>query len=284
MALNMKRILMVIGIFLIVLIGVLFTFHQEISRRALEYSLNRSTKSIFNGSLKIGKVSFDSRLRIYIEKIEANLKTEKGKIPVVIRSISSKEPITNFLIKGSLLFDFTGAGFANSKFEGIYGTFRFGGIWKRVFDLNAVVGGLDLGEIAWTNPENLNGSSGKITGEVSIKIEGGRETQFNSKLEIKEPGGVIGSRFLGFLAPYLPQSVNRENLRQLALRGGLVKYRGARLGADLMGSDKVKLFLFIAIPDYNLHLNTNIEVRVDQKNAFSEISQILGIIKKAGPS
>ena len=260
--------------FVLVLLSILcftaafvLSFHKEFERLLLEFTLNQSTKGFFANSLHIEKAYLDWHLGMHVRHVAGKFQSEAGPIPLVIQSIESEGPLTDIFSKDGIALHFEGVRPEVSKRQGINGIvhFKAGKDWS--FHFKGDVQSLDLGEIEWLSPENLTGSVGEMRGLVDIRTNSRGEISFSSELRIQEPGGRLQSRFFDILTPYLPQLATKEKVRQVAAAGGLVGFRDASLKADLVESDKMKAFLHISIPDYNLDLNLNMEIRLDE-NAF----------------
>lgn len=271
-------------LFLIILAGLLgaivFDLPQKGLGQLLQYSLNRNTKALFKDSLRVEKVRLEKNLEIQIDHLHGKLQTEGGPLPFQIKSINSEGPVTDFFSQEGLVLNFKEARTADSKYGGIHGSYRFRGGREGFFEIKAEVQGLGLEELEPLNPENLRGSSGEIKGEITIR-QGAKGVFLRANLRIDEPGGRLQARFLDLLKPYLPQMGVKEKVEQILAAGGGVDFRIASLEMELVESEKMKVLLHLAIPDYNLDLHFNIEVRVDEKNAFLQLAELGGLIGKA---
>ena len=101
------------------------------------------------------------------------------------------------------------------------------------------------------------------------------------ELLVPEPGGSLQARFFDSVTPYLPKTKkkSKKKAETLAATHETIAYQQAELIAQLENDDQVKMLLRIMIPDYNLKLNLTLLVKVDEKNAFLKLFQLLGIIQ-----
>lgn len=255
-------------------------FHAALERRLLESVLNQNTKKFFAGSIRVGEARLDRRLKIHIEHLRGRLLSGTGPVALEIQSIESQGPVTDFFLKQGLVLVFKGFRPGQSQHGGIQGTSHLRGGREGFIDLRAEVDGLDLHEIEWLNPENLSGATGELRGEMTFRSDTKGEVSYSARLQVEEPGGHVQTRFFDLLKPYLPQQLEtREKIDHLLATGGVVGFREASLQADWAESDRMKVFLHITVPDYNLVLNLNLEIRVDEKNAFMQLTQLMGLLK-----
>lgn len=258
--------------------GAVFFHREALLEKGLEYSLNKSTHEFLKGSVRLRKVRLDSKLRIYIEGFYGELQTEGGPLPLVIRSIHSMDSLSNLAFGRPVRFIFEGARPARSNEDGLTGkaAVRLG---KEGFmEIEADILSLGLGNLEKLNPENLEGSTGQLNGKFYFR-SAGDSTDFELLLKVPAPGGLIQARFFDAVLPYLPQIPNRAKIEQIAGTARLVPYKDADLKMELIDPSRMKVFFHILVPDYNLNLNLNMEIRVDRENAFFEIAQMMGLIK-----
>ena len=253
--------------------------HPRWGRPLVESCLNAGTKEFFEGSLRVGGFRLDRRLRIHLEGLQGNLRSEAGPIPLKIRSLESEGSVSEIFSKKGLEFSFEGFGPRDSGLRGISGRafFKAGKDW--FFNLLLDIQELDLHEIEWVNPENLSGASGKVRGNLEFGADARGKIESRGDLEVAPPGGLLQARFFDLLKPYLPEVALREKVDEISGHRGLTGFHEASLKIELARSDKMKIFLHIAVPDYNLILNLNIEVRVDEKNALGQLAGLAGVIK-----
>jgi hypothetical protein len=178
----------------------------------------------------------------------------------------------------ALIFTVNLGGAAEGR--GVVGVLRVRGERQGFCDMKADVRSLDLGDIEWVNPENLAGSAGEMKGSFTFRVDAGGRPFCEIRLRVEEPGGKLQARFFETLKPYLPQLAVQQKVEEIAGKQALVDFREAELRLDLAESDRMKIFLHIAVPDYNLDLNLNIELRVDSENAFADVAGLVGLIRR----
>ena len=49
---------------------------------------------------------------------------------------------------------------------------------------------------------------------------------------------------------------------------------------EMKDSDPMKFFVHVWVPDYNLNLNVDLKVRLDVKDAFLQLADLLGALKE----
>ncbi len=253
----------------------------EWERKGLEWAANKAAYEYFEGSLRLEKAGVNKQMKLNVTNIRAELKTADGKVPFQIENLVSEDPLTHFLRNRPVTFRFTGLRTAASQYKGAEGVLTVLGGKEGYVDFRSEVKELGLEDITWLNPDNLEGSTGRMTGHMTFRSDARQDPALGMELLIQEPGGRIQAQFFDLLLPYLPQFKNVDKIKTLASQKSLVKYKNAALIVTLKESDKMKVFLHIMIPDYNISLNLNLEIRTDKKNAFMEIAQLLGLFEVA---
>lgn len=262
-------------------LAVLFTgLHQKALKKILEFSLNQNAKEFFSGTLRIGDFHIDRNLHIHMGDIHGQFQPEKGSTSFLIRSVQSAEPVTNYFSSNGLMLRFSGLRFSSSSGpDGIEGSYKIRGGRDWFVHIEVEVLKLGLEEVEWINPANLHGSSGLMTGNISFRSDSKGKIEFQTKLQIKEPGGELQARFFDLLLPYLPQAALKRKVRTMAHQFETIHFQSALVNADMNQPDQIKILFQIFIPDYNLNLNLNIEVRVEEENSFMKLAELMGLIK-----
>lgn len=276
---KMPRFLPFILLAAVSLVSGVILFQENILRHSLQYLLNRGNDAFFSGSVRVQKAGFDPGLRFRIEKLGGKLNTDIGPVPFEIPLLVSEGPVTDLVLPGGLLFRFEGFRLKNAIRPGVSGTLRLTGGPGGGAELRAEVKSIGLEDIDWLNPDNLKDATGEMKGEFIFKILSGKEPSLTLAVRIEEPGGKIRSGVLAPLLSSLPDSLEREYVKELAQDSGLVRYLKAFLKIELPRSDLLKLFLHMSFPDYNLSFNLNLEIQVDEKNAFVKLAGIMGLMK-----
>jgi len=145
--------------------------------------------------------------------------------------------------------------------EGLAGAVWIRGGRNGFFELRSEARSVDLEDLVWVNPENLKGSQGEIKGEIAIRQNATGDLRIRGKLRIAEPGGKLPARFFDLIKPYLPVAVTSAKIKTIQAAGGLVGFRVARLEMEMENPEVMKLFLQLAVPDYNLDLHLKMEIR-----------------------
>ena len=71
---------------------------QELARRTVQDKLNQNQHDLFAGSLQLGRLSLDPKLRIHLRRIQAELQTPHGPVPLEIKEIETLNPFYDFLL------------------------------------------------------------------------------------------------------------------------------------------------------------------------------------------
>jgi hypothetical protein len=250
-----------------------------LERDLVEHLANRSAKEYFDNSLRIEKVSLDRHFKIRLAGITGKLKTRKGPVPLEVKSLESQDPLFSLLIQKPVRFIFEGIRPQISSRMGLSGNFIMQTGPASRFELTADLGKTGLEDWQWLDPQNLGGATGAMRGSLTFRQISGQEPEFNMDLEAPEPGGNIQARFFDLFLPYLPTSLQKERVQKVSESQQLIRYGRAALRVNLVQSDRVKILLQIFIPSYNLKLTLNSEIRTDQKDAFSQIARLMGLIE-----
>ena len=257
----MRRGILIISLAVITLVGLtlglaLFSFPL------LELALNRSTQTLFDRTLHLGKSEWKKNLGIRFTDVQVHFQAPTESVPIQIHLLESQNSILHLFSHQGAQFKFKGFQIVGSKKSGIEGTLRIGGGKKSFFELDATVKGIDLQELTWINPPRLEGSQGEIKGRIKIRQETGKPLLLVARLYVEEPGGLLQSQLFDLLKPYLPQVALNRKIRLIKVAGGLVGFRVAQLRAEKDEPDKMKIFLHLAVPDYNLDLNLKMQVHL----------------------
>lgn len=253
------------------------------ARPLVEFAVNSSTQPFFRGSVRIDRVSLGRMLQVRIEDARAIFYSEVRPVPIALRSLRSQGSLLRFFSKKGGRLEFEGLGFQESKHAGLRGEgeIRAAKDWSLDFKIELQDVGLE--ELEWLNPENLGGASGGLRGEIQFRTDSEGRMGGGADLRVGPPGGLLPAKFFEILRPYLPASVVPAEVDFLVAHVDLVSFHEARLQAELVDSDRMKTFLHIAVPDYNLNLNVNLEIRLDEKNAFQDLLQLAGIVSGRAP-
>ncbi len=245
----------------------------------LEWQLNRSALEFFSDSIRIEKISLNRNLKIRLAGITGKLQTRQGPVPLAIKSLESQDSLLLFISQKPVRFIFEGLRPEISSRLGISGNFMLQTGPAPRFELNSDLAKTGLEDWQWLDPQNLDGATGAMKGSLAFRQISGQEPEFSLDLEAPEPGGNIQARFFDFFLPYLPTSIQKERVQKISQSQQLVRYGRAALRVTLPQSDRLKIFLQIFIPAYNLKLTLNSLIKTDQKDAFSQIARIMGLIE-----
>ena len=99
---------------------------------------------------------------------------------------------------------------------------------------------------------------------ASVAFGAQQAPELDCALRIDEPGGLVQTKVFEWLVPYLPTT---EEIRRLSARSELIGYRRASLELHGLRDDRLKGLFRIDIPSYNLIVNLNLEIKVDDETA-----------------
>lgn len=275
-----KKIAVIIALLGMAGTALLLGSYEEVGRRLLEFILNQSSKEFFAKSIHVEKVHLNWNGKIRIEGVEGKLQTASGPVPLRMESVKSQNSVFNFLSNQGWRLEWNGLRPEHSERGGIRGIATLRGGREGFFEIAADVLGVDLGEIRWISPENLAGSMGEMKGKVLIRADSRGSLTLMLRLHIDEPGGKVDAHFFDLLKPYLPKLREGEGVKRIQGTGGLVSFRRLIFEAALAEADRMKVFFQMAVPDYNLDLNLNVEIRIDEENAFPELARLIGFLKE----
>ncbi len=270
---------LIAALFLIFGFALAYGFRGAWVRWTIESTANRQNQNIFAGSVRVGRADLDPQLKLHLEKLGATLQTASGPVPVEILSLASEGSVLRFFSKEGLVLSFEGIRPRGSKHKGIGGKIFLKGGKKGFFILEGDVQSLDLEELRWMEPERLKGATGEIKGKVKFRQNAREAPVFSIEVHVDQPGGEVARHLFDLLVPYLPELAQTARARSQSHKE-IVEFRDASLALKMEKSDQMKIFLHMRVPDYNLDLNLNIEIRIDEQNGFYRLTELMGLIKK----
>ena len=249
---------------------------DELLRAWLERRLNRAAPESLAGSIRIGRARLTRELRLALDDARATIRASERRIPLRIDHLESLAPVTALLHDQPFPMTFEGIRIDGSRRAGITGIaqFRRGPPWQ--LEAQARVVRIGLEELTWLSPAYLDGSTGELSGELALRLGEATEPYAELILSGGSEGGRLRARLFDLLVPYLPSG---KELRRIASDTGLVTYREASLQLKLAQSDAMRIVLHIRVPEYNLELNLNVDVRVDERRVLGQLTDLLGLIR-----
>ncbi|MSR78172.1 MAG: hypothetical protein EXS63_08140 [Candidatus Omnitrophica bacterium] len=277
-----KKLISLSGLIAGIAILVFFFFqHHGMEKHALEWLLNQNTQDAFHRTVRLEGAHIDSLLQLHIRNLQAEITSKNGAaVPIEMASLDSEGPLWAPLAGIPLTFHWKNLRIARSREPGVHGSLLLqGGLTSWKINVRGQVESLDLQDLVWMDPEHFKGASGKIKGLIAG--EGGAlvDPSLELRLEIVKPGGKLPASTFDLFRPYLPQSVLETKLNKLSPSSRLIGYNRASFWIKNMSADKMKAEIHILAPDYPLDLNVNMEIRLDEKNAFLELAQIMGLLE-----
>lgn len=265
----------------LIILGLIYFNRLELERLLFQAALNVSTSEFFQGSARLKSGSIDRNLKLHLKGIEGTLKSQGGPVPMEIQRIDTTKIVPGLFTPEGINLQFAGIRPKGSNNPGLSGRaeLRSGHDWS--FKTNTEIEGIDLSEIRWLNPDNLEGSSGWIHG--TITAEGSSKDKFPrfTMVVIAQKGGYLQSRFFDVILPYLPELPTKKQMAKLSKKSEVVSFKEAVLRMELASANSMKVFLHISVPEYNVELNINLEIRIDETSSFAELAEVMGLLKGA---
>lgn len=234
--------------------------HQAWIRQYLENKLNAEAQQQFGGSVTIGGAHLDRRLELTLSDIALEIPLNNRPKTVRIASIKTDDPVSEWFFEAPMIFVFKQARPAAAPEDRLDGTvyFQRGENWQVRIDAEVLRLGLE--SLARLNPDVFQGASGDLSGQIRLLLQAGQDPEFSGELKVLEPGGKIHTRFFTLLKPYLP---NTDQVSAISGSDRLVDYRNTNIEIAWPKPDEFKIFLHMEVPAYNLILNLNLTLRVD---------------------
>jgi hypothetical protein len=270
-----------IGIFLFVILLTaalgIPTVHDPLLEKALEAWLNATQEVFFDGSIDLRGLRLERQLKISIRELTGSWQMPGSSLPIEVRDIRLEDPATHFMLGKPVRIQFERFRPRGSQSPGIRGAATLQNDRAGTFKLNAQFLGLDLADLIPLDPENLKGASGTLIGNFDLESNNLGDGAFTLDLKVAEPGGRLQARFFDLLLPYLPAA---EQAALAVIRGTqMVNYREADLHVRRAGGETINLLLHLLVPDYNLNLNLNLTLRVEEKEAYSRLAGLAGLVR-----
>lgn len=272
----MKKLLIVLLAFLL-LFSAIYIKRREIQCWLFEKSLSTGTREFFEGPVRLKDGYIDKDFKMHLSEMKATLKNENGPAPLEIRDVTSQSPVFDYFSPQGTVLHFDGVKPQGSQSKGISGRAELKSEGGGHFKLDAKIEELDLSEIEWANPENLKGSKGAFTGSITSDGKFTENPQFKMILTSKD--GLVQAKFFSVLLPYLPALPTKDKMAALSAKGAVVPFKDAAVRVEMTEPEKLKIFLHILIPDYNVALNINFEIRLEEAVTFSQLARTMGLIK-----
>ena len=275
----MPRRLLRIFSFFIVLVSLCLAAGWRYRIPLTEKGLNKALHDYFGGTLTLQDLKLQKGGILTLKGLKGRYQARDGGIPLEIQSLQSQSSVLDLLEGKTLPVKVAGVRTGNSSGETLEGDaqVRIGSQWH--FEFRAKIISLELRDLTPLSPENLEGASGILKGTLTLRTDAREDPVFGLVLNVFEPGGNLQARFFDLITPYLPQIQARSRVEQLAASKKTVSYKNAHLNIGLEDPQQMKLFFHILVPDYNLDLNINMAIRVDRKNAFFELAEVLGLVQ-----
>ena len=146
----------------------LYHYHRPLGRMALEKILNYEAREFFKGSLRLNRVIIDKHSRLAILGIRGTLQSGGQPVRLEMASMVTDRLIPNLFSRGTVI-RFLGLRPQGSKNSGVQirSEVKAGPHWSHHSAVK--IQKLNLNEIQWLNPDNLEGSSGDFDGSIEIE-------------------------------------------------------------------------------------------------------------------
>lgn len=275
----MKKLVWVLC-FITAVTGVLLGIGRNILlEKTAEWFLNRSLSENLAAPIDIQNLSLGFTTHFEIGRVHASIQTHGGSLPLEIGRIRLKHCLFHILTKRlPFTFMFDGLKPFGSNSKGIRGEITFAWFQNQGITFQAKILELHLNELTVLDTQNLKGVTGTLNGDFVYRIDEKQNQFLDLQLNAPEPGGALQAQLFSLLVPYLPKSAYRTAVEQIQ-KTGLVHYNTASISLHQEAPSRMKILVKILVPDYNLDLNVNAEIRVDNENTLLQIAQVLGMIR-----
>lgn len=272
----MKKLLLVFVVFALGL-SALYIKRREAERWLFEKALSTGTREFFEGPVRLKGGYIDRGLKMHLTDVQATLKSKEGPAPLELEGIHSQASLLDYFSPKGTKIDFQGLKPQGSASKGISGRAELKSEGGGHFHLEAKIEALDLSEIEWINEDNLKGSKGLLTGTITSDGKYTEEPHFQVILASKD--GLVQAKFFSVLLPYLPALPTKDKMIQLSQAGAVLPFKDAAIRMEMKEPGKLKIFLHVLIPDYNVSLNINFEIRLEDTVSFTQLARTLGLLK-----
>lgn len=273
---NQMKLRWILGFFFVLTLSLLVYFQEYLLTRLGNELLKRNPSPAFSEPAKIERIWLDSFFQIHIRGFSGQLKTRHDPVPIRIEQMDCEGSLPGTLWGDPLVCRLDSVVISNSSNQNIHGALVFqpGKNWR--MDFTAQAESIDLQDVAWLDPDHLQGSSGSMKGTLTLRSHARGSPFFAMDFKIVEPGGKIQSEFFDLLRPFLPLSAPKDLLNKEDTAKRLMRYTRASLQLRTLQADKMSGTFRILLPDLPVDLNVNLEIRIDEDNAFFELARILG--------
>lgn len=253
------------------------TVNDDWRTRCVEYAINKAGAEYLPGTVRLKSVWLDSQLKLHVRNLEFPIMGEKKVVYFVVEEIDSTHSILKALNPEGAQMNLKGIKPLGSQSKGLSGTLKLQALPTPVFDLQGNIEELNLSELSPLYPSSFEGASGKLRGSYQFRLDDQGEPLLSVHASVDTPGGTLQARFFNALSAYLPRDVKKKTATINAQ--DLVAFERADIDFELIQSDKARTFLFLAVPEYNLHLNLKMDMTLDEKKALTKLAEIAGFIR-----
>lgn len=137
------------------------------------------------------------------------------------------------------------------------------------------VADVPLAALQGVHPSLLAGAAGEVSGHLAVRWVAGAEPEFDGALTVPEPGGSVQAGILTGLLPYLPGEPGASRVAAAVAENAPVRFRSASLTLTSVSQGQINLLLRMEIPEYNVNLETTVELRVDDVTGLLRLGRFL---------
>ncbi len=257
-------------------LGLLIYFQENLLTHLGNTFLKQQSSPTFSEPAKIERIWLDRFFQIHIRGFSGDLKTRQDPAPIRIENIDCEGSVWGVLQGETLVCHLTPIRVADSVNQKISGTLLFQGGTHWRLDFTAQAESMDLKDVIWLDPDHLKGSSGRMTGTLILRSQAQGSPFFVLDFRAVEPGGKLQSEFFELLRPFLPLTAPKDLLNKEGSGKRLMRYTRASLTLRTIQADKMSGIFRILLPDFPVNLNVNLEIRIDEDNAFFELARLMG--------
>lgn len=123
-------------------------------------------------------------------------------------------------------------------------------------------------------PALFERAQGTVSGQLTVTSAEEAAPQLAGAFRVEEPGGTVQAEFLKGLLPYVPTGARNAELEGAVARGRPIRFQHTTFQVESTGPDELKALLFMALSEYNMNLDADFTIRVDEVAALPQLQAL----------
>ena len=141
-------------------------------------------------------------------------------------------------------------------------------------ELNAQLNRIHLSDLSPIQPSVFKNARGHGDGTLKASTTEDGNVQFDLKFGVAK-GGAIQAPLLESLMQHIPAAARTQALRQAAVGDQPVRFQTAFFQITAEQPDRWKALLLMSLPEYNVNLDLEFEIRLDDAAAIPKLLRLL---------